>query len=78
MDDAAVVAAAMVFHPCEEKLFSDALELPANRREVFLAVRCGANAGLRARVIALLQAYAAARDFLEEPAGCRRRVPPRS
>ncbi len=48
-------------------LFQDALDLPADQRVAFLDGACRSERGLRERVEQLLDAYACADDFLEEP-----------
>src|SRR5262245_55044030 len=52
----------------EAALFALALEKPSQERSAFLADVCRDNPGLRARVEALVQEYAAAGSFLESPA----------
>ena len=47
-------------------LFGAALELPAKEREAFLAMRCGADAELRAEVQALLEAHDDVGDFMAD------------
>ena len=49
-------------------LFHDALERPADERAAFLAETCGDDAEARAALEHLLEAHAAAGDFLETPA----------
>ena len=49
------------------RLFQDALEQPADRRDAFLAAECGSDSDLRADVASLLAADAAAGGFLEQP-----------
>ena len=49
----------------DEKLFEQALDLPPAARAAFIASACEGDEALRARVEALLSAYAAADDFLE-------------
>jgi serine/threonine protein kinase len=51
----------------EESLFAFVLSLPPERRASYLDQACAGNVGLRARVEALLEAYAEAGSFLEEP-----------
>jgi serine/threonine-protein kinase len=48
-----------------DRLFEEALELPPAERRRWLEQRCGGNAALRQQVEALLQADAAAGNFLE-------------
>ncbi|MBL8956220.1 MAG: protein kinase [Myxococcaceae bacterium] len=47
------------------EVFGQALERPPDARAAFLSLRCGADAGLRAEVDALLESDAAASSFLE-------------
>jgi eukaryotic-like serine/threonine-protein kinase len=52
----------------EEALFEAALKLTPAERAEYLQKACGADAGLRERVAALLQAHEEAGGFLESPA----------
>ena len=56
-----------------ERLFHEAAELPPERRATFLAVRCGADMLLRARVEALLAHDDGDGSFLAGPGGGSRR-----
>ena len=51
----------------EEKLFADALALPAAERAEFLRRACGSDEVLLARVAALMREHEAGGDFLETP-----------
>ncbi len=53
--------------PNEEELFSCAAELPAAERAAYLEKACAGDAGLRARIEALLRADEAAHSFMESP-----------
>jgi serine/threonine protein kinase len=48
-------------------LFEAALALPPDKRETFIASRCGSDAALRAEVLSLLSAHESAGEFLSEP-----------
>ena len=52
----------------EEELFAAALALPAAEHAIYLKRECGGDAGLLARVEALLRAHGEVGDFLEAPA----------
>ena len=54
-----------------ESLFTEAVALPVEARAPFLDRTCVGDAGLRARIEALLQAHAAASGFLPEPSRAR-------
>ena len=47
------------------EIFADAIDLPVADRPAFLDRECGADSGLRARVMALLTGHEAAAHFLE-------------
>jgi eukaryotic-like serine/threonine-protein kinase len=49
------------------EVFSDALELPAEERDLFLQRACAGDAALRAEVESLLAAHPAASALLREP-----------
>ncbi|MGD0814425.1 MAG: protein kinase [Verrucomicrobiota bacterium] len=51
----------------EESLFESALALPPEQRGAYLDTQCGADAALRRRVEALLEAYSHSDGFLEAP-----------
>jgi eukaryotic-like serine/threonine-protein kinase len=51
----------------DDEIFAEALELPAAGRAAFLDRACAGDAGLRARVEALLASHEAARSYLERP-----------
>jgi serine/threonine protein kinase len=53
----------------EERIFADALLLPAPQRPDFLAQACGADAALRQRVEELLAAHDSAATFMLTPPG---------
>src|SRR5262245_46886639 len=62
-------AAMGAWNPEANDIFLNALEIrPAEQRRSYLAERCGADAGLRAQVEALLAASERAGSFLEAPA----------
>ncbi|HWA29309.1 MAG TPA: protein kinase [Lacunisphaera sp.] len=50
-----------------ETLFNDALALPAANRPAFLAQRCGTDAGLLAKVSALLAAHDSSSSVFDQP-----------
>jgi len=50
----------------EIDLFTEAMQLPAERRSAFLVTACGGDAELRANVEALLQAHVESGEFLEQ------------
>jgi serine/threonine protein kinase len=51
-----------------EEIFQEALDLPADSREVFLTQACGGDSEVQREAISLLNAYASAGDFIDEPA----------
>lgn len=51
-----------------ERVWEEALLLPAGERDAFLAGACGSDEELRAEVAALLAAHDVCGRFLEEPA----------
>ncbi len=53
--------------PSDEKIFADALALPARDRPHFLATACAGDNALRQEIESLLDASAAADGFLETP-----------
>ena len=62
----------------EVELFTEAVQLPADKRSAFLEAVCGGDAELRASVEALLKAHMESGEFLEQaPAeiGARTGVP---
>src|SRR5690348_14897220 len=60
----------------EVDLFTEAVQLPAEKRSAFLEAACGQDTGLRANVEALLKAHAEANEFLEKgPAEVKARNP---
>ena len=59
----------MTNHPDRElEIFSAARRLPASAHAAYLDQACGGDAALRQRVVELLEAGAAAGDFMESPA----------
>jgi eukaryotic-like serine/threonine-protein kinase len=50
----------------DDEIFGEALDLPAAERAAFLDRTCAGDPVLRARVAALLTAYEAADDFLQQ------------
>jgi len=59
----------MTNHPVRElEIFSAARRLPASAHAAYLDQACGGDAALRQRVVELLEAGAAAGDFMESPA----------
>lgn len=59
----------------DEKIFAQALDLPAAFRAEFIATACGNNEPQRQRIAALLTAYDEADDFLENSPIVRPEVP---
>ncbi len=51
-----------------EELFQEAVDLPADERPRFVAHACAGDDTLREQVIALVEQFEAAGDFIEEPA----------
>jgi hypothetical protein len=47
-------------------LFTEAVQLPAEKRSAFLEAACGKDVGLRAGVEALLRAHFESGEFLEQ------------
>ncbi|HUA65690.1 MAG TPA: protein kinase [Alphaproteobacteria bacterium] len=58
----------------EEEIFEAALKLQGGERAAYVDSACGSDAILRARVMELLKAHAAAGGFMDGPAVCARKT----